>query len=64
MMKNIAPGVYYLLISADATEEQARAAYIRRYSKNPQQVLRIFLNREWWVGPVPDRIKQVGHGHG
>jgi len=45
---------FYLVVTADATEEQARAAFIKRYNTNPQKVEHLYgSGREWWVGPVP-----------
>ena len=45
---------YYLVLTSDATEEQARAAFIKRYNINPEKVEHLYgSGREWWVGPAP-----------
>jgi len=44
---------FYLVVTADATEEQARAAFIRRYNDNPEKVFRMYPNLTVWAGPAP-----------
>lgn len=53
-----APG-HYLMFSADATEEQARLVFVKRYGMEPERVFGMYgAGREVWVGPVPEGDKQ------
>ena len=52
---------WYNVYTGDATEEQVRAAYVKRHGTEPQRIMQLYgAGREWWAGPVAQPLESDG----